>query len=100
MHVENYVESMLKISVHVEICNACWKLCWKHVENFNVFENHVKYVYVNHVENQVENCVEVQIKTIQFNFLVDIYTIFWFGTYFKLQEVRNYVWKQSRIFNK
>ena len=80
MHGENYVESMLKISMCVE--------------------NYVKNVYVNHVENQVENCVEVQKKTNQFNFLVEIYTIFWFGRYFKLQEVRNYVWKQSRIFEK
>ena len=48
MHVENYVESMLKISMCAE--------------------NHVKNVYVNHVENQVENCVEVQNKnnSIQF----------------------------------
>ena len=44
MHVENYVESMLKISICVE--------------------NHAKNVYVNHVENQVENCVEVQKKQI------------------------------------
>ena len=81
MHVENYVGSMLKISMCVE--------------------NHVKNVYVNHVVNQVENCVEVQkTKTIQFNFLVEIYTIFWFSTYFKLWEVRNYVWKQSRILKK
>ena len=57
MHVENYVGSMLKIS-------AC-------------VENHIKNVYVNHVEKQVENGVEVQkTKTIQFNFLVEIYTIF------------------------
>ena len=56
MQVENYVESMLKISVHVE--------------------NRVKNVYVNHVENQVEKCVEVQKKPNQFNFLVKIYTIF------------------------
>ena len=26
---------MLKSVMHVEICNACWKLCWKHVENFS-----------------------------------------------------------------
>ena len=58
MHVENYVESMLKISMCVE--------------------NHIKNVYVNHVENQFENCVEVQNKnnSIQFfswnlhNFLI------------------------------
>ena len=80
MHVKNYVGSMLKISMCVE--------------------NHVKNVCVNHVENQVENCVEVQKKTIQFNFFVEIYIIFWFGTYFMLREVRNYVWKQSRIFKK
>ena len=44
-------------------------------------ENHVQNVYVNHVENQVENCFEVQKKPNQFNFLVEIYTIFLFGTY-------------------
>ena len=49
MQVENYVESMLKISMCVE--------------------NHVKNVYVHHVENQVENCVgvEVQKKTTKIN---------------------------------
>ena len=87
MQVENYVESMLKISVHVEICNAGWKLCWKHVEKAYwklqcmlksvmqvenyvesmlkismCVENHVKNVYVNHVENRVESCVEIQKK--------------------------------------
>ena len=46
MHIENYVGSMLKMSMCVE--------------------NHVRNVYVNHVENQVENCVEVQKKK-QFN---------------------------------
>ena len=32
-------------------------------------ENHVKSIYVNHVENQVENCVEVQNKQ-QFNSII------------------------------
>ena len=97
---------MLKSAMHV------WKLCWKHVEKAYwkfqhmlkismCVENHVKNVYVNHVENQVKNCVEVQKKQRnQFNFLVKIYTIFWYGTYIKLWEVRNYVWKQSRVFKK
>ena len=82
MHVENYVESMLKFQHVLKISN--------HVENY------VKYVYVNHVENQVENC-EVWKKPLTFHFLAKI---FLFGTYFKLWNIRNYVQKQSRIFEK
>ena len=81
--------SMLNISVCIENCNASSKLCWifqgmlktvicienyvetacwkfqcvlktvMHVENYVEISRCVENVYVRHVENRVENCVEI-----------------------------------------
>ena len=70
IHVENYVESMLtsmlKISAcvdikwHVENCNMCWKLCWKHVEKaYCKFQCVLKSVM--HVENYVESMLKISV---------------------------------------
>ena len=83
-------KSVLKVSVHVENCNASSKLCWifqgvlktvicienyvettcwkfqcvlktvMHVENYVKISRCVENVYIRHVENHVENCVEIQ----------------------------------------
>ena len=45
---------MLKISACVENCNAC--------ESYVKISRCVENVYVRHVENHIENCVEVRKK--------------------------------------
>ena len=108
---QGVLKNILKISRHVENCNMCWKLCWNsmlnisvcvencnasstlcwifqgvlktvicvenhvetacwkfqcvlktvmHVENYIEISRCVENVYVRHVENRVENCVEIQ----------------------------------------
>ena len=85
---------VFKISAHVENCNACSKLCWilqgmlktiiwvenyvetacwkfqhvlktvMHVESYVKISRCVENVYVRHVENHIENRVEVWKNTI------------------------------------
>ena len=72
LNISGCVENMLKISRHVENYNMCRKLLKQHVENFSMclktvthVESYVKIsrcvenVYVRHVENHIENRVEV-----------------------------------------
>ena len=91
--VENYVETacwtfqcvlktVMQVQNYVEYFKACWKLicienyvetaCWKfqcvlktvmHVENYVEISRCVENVYVRHVENRLENCVEIWKKT-------------------------------------
>ena len=72
--VENYVETacwkfqcLLKTVMQVQnyVETACWKFqcvlkTVMHVENYIKISRCVENVYVRHVENRVENCVEIQ----------------------------------------
>ena len=77
MHVQNYVEYFRVCWKHVEnfklktvICvenyveTACWKFqpvlkTVTHVESYVKISKCVENVYVRHIENHIENCVEV-----------------------------------------
>ena len=69
MQVQNYVEKfqgMLKTVICIEnyVETACWKFqrvlkTVMHVENYVEISRCVENVYVRHVENSVENCIEI-----------------------------------------
>ena len=71
LNISGCVENMLKISRYVENYNMCRKLCRKfqhllktvmHVESYVKISRCVENVYVRHVENHIENRVEVRKK--------------------------------------
>ena len=108
MHVQNYVENfrvcwkfqgMLKTVICVEnyVETACWKFQpvlknVMHVESYVKISRCVENAYVRHIENHIENCVEVRKKhhhtlrhvlklSGRFRFLVQFYTRNWSETY-------------------
>ena len=67
LNISGCVENMLKISRHVENYNMCRKFqhvlkTVMHVESYVKISRCVENVYVRHVENHIENCVEVRKK--------------------------------------
>ena len=90
--VENYVET------------ACWKFqpvlkTVMHIESYVKISRCVENVYVRHVENHIENCVEVQKKhhhtlrhvlklSADFIFLIRFYTHNWSETYISYVSLR------------
>ena len=115
---------VFKISVHVENCNACLKLCWifqgmlktiicvenyvetacwkfqhvlktvTHVESHVKISRCVENVYIRHVENHIENRVEVRKKhhhTLRHVFEIEQQISFFSFGFARVSEVRH-IW--------